>query len=1063
MGALTRCAGHCAIGPKKLDMAWQLIYTSASRSLEAGRSGFGTVARHRSLSPLLVSAIERISQFSRLPGTDADRVIYCHRIVAVAGGRFHVLSAIRDAGADYTGRTNHIAHHLIIDPKEVAQLGTNGPSPAEVMLAMHWATSWNETPRFFEDSEEVKLSAIRPARNGSVWEQIAGSSDQAWLLANGDASRGAYIIQPLRVDLRAIYAESLRLMPDRLWQTSFTTSLQPSDEPADFRWIGVEESSPLRTRTESSGRPVLNLTAPDLLPRVEISRSAPVVGTRQQYPTASKPEPVISRTIPAGSDPNSRGHDTVAEPHYAWEPQYAEKIPITAFVHRAKHFRVWWFLVPLVLIVGTAVIWFGSSFLKSWQQRNQIREAIHVAIKNTEYFGDTVTPALIKDDDKLEIALRVAEAAVKSVNLALQASDSDLLTMLHLPDEPLKQKALAVKLDIPKEITVLEKTLHEIAAIYANIRKRHADGGDDTLLEELDSSKAKLDTLIAQLSNAKARKLLKEKIEVEITDRRAQQINALVFGKNNGMFPPQSYQNPQWFLEELRKTQASAKNLPLASDEAKTMSKVAQLVSDWEKVERAPQNADSTQIRALIQNRAEQWPEWLKTFANTRISRNITPNPPADTPAPLPSPPPKSLDKVPLFFVKDLDGLQNVSLKAYAPPFQFFYKQQKPFKEVMLTFSGDLLRSDLREDPEFSFDVNSGRLSAKRPRAEALSPPFCLFAVRTQEKEAPTHLFEIWVLDIAKNASPLFGICKATLSNDKKKLSVALPSNSIPGILNGELYLETPENFLPANHKTSYHINNLSIDLVELVKPLTKKHAELIQDLAQRKKPTLQTVFAQYELVAKNALKEDCKTSYEKRQGKSERQRCGGMLIEYGRSLVYLQLNDRSEIANADEWNNRGNAILDADFALKEHEKQKERDKNYDQDLKKKSKNIEDEMQKALTLVRGITGNTNLPNDIRKKTAVLASLESMIVLAGADTKRAKDLIDVATTNFETQRSALQTQVDDIASHPLLSGGVPSGVYRLLVGFKSKDAVGSGNVFKYPLLEFSVPSSAQKGQ
>jgi len=30
-------------------MAWQLIYTSAPRLLEAGRSGFGTVARHRAI------------------------------------------------------------------------------------------------------------------------------------------------------------------------------------------------------------------------------------------------------------------------------------------------------------------------------------------------------------------------------------------------------------------------------------------------------------------------------------------------------------------------------------------------------------------------------------------------------------------------------------------------------------------------------------------------------------------------------------------------------------------------------------------------------------------------------------------------------------------------------------------------------------------------------------------------------------------------------------------------------------------------------------------------------
>ena len=370
-------------------MAWQLIYTSASRSLEAGRSGFGTVARHRTLSPLLVSAIERISQFSRLPGTDADRVIYCHRIVAVGGGRFHVLSAIRDAGADYTGRTNHIAHHLIIDPREVAQLGANGPSPAEVMLAMNWATSWNETPRFFEDSEEVKLSAIRSHSNGSAWGQIAGSPDQAWLLANGDASRGAYIIQPLRVDLRAIYAESLRLMPDRLWQTSFTTSLQPSDEPADFRWIGIEESSPLRTRIESSGRPVLNLAAPHLLPCVEISHSAPVLETRQRYPSASKPEPVITRTMPPGRDAASR------EPNTIPVREYAERIPITAFIPRRSSKWI------LFAAAGTAALILISfivhRFVNPIRQRNQSVKAMAANLSVQNYFDANTSKRIAEE------------------------------------------------------------------------------------------------------------------------------------------------------------------------------------------------------------------------------------------------------------------------------------------------------------------------------------------------------------------------------------------------------------------------------------------------------------------------------------------------------------------------------------------------------------------------------------------------------------------------------------------------------------------------------------------
>src|SRR5205814_6063942 len=139
------------------------------------------------------------------------------------------------------------------------------------------------TPRFFEASDEVALSAIRPQTNGSAWERITGNAGQAWLLATGDASRGAYVIQPGQIDLRTVFAESLRLIPERLWQIPFTTSLQPSDEPADFRWIGIEERSPLRAQTESSGRPVLNLAAPSALPLVEVVQAVAAGPVRQSF------------------------------------------------------------------------------------------------------------------------------------------------------------------------------------------------------------------------------------------------------------------------------------------------------------------------------------------------------------------------------------------------------------------------------------------------------------------------------------------------------------------------------------------------------------------------------------------------------------------------------------------------------------------------------------------------------------------------------------------------------------------------------------------------------------
>ena len=141
-------------------MPWQLIYTSAPRLLTAGQTGFGTVARHRDIPALVVSAVERASQFARLPGMDAERVVFSHRIVDAAGSRYHVVSRIASAGADYTGRTNHLAHHVIVTSAEAADLAAQGMSAADVALRFPWKNSWNETARWLEAHEMPSLSTL---------------------------------------------------------------------------------------------------------------------------------------------------------------------------------------------------------------------------------------------------------------------------------------------------------------------------------------------------------------------------------------------------------------------------------------------------------------------------------------------------------------------------------------------------------------------------------------------------------------------------------------------------------------------------------------------------------------------------------------------------------------------------------------------------------------------------------------------------------------------------------------------------------------------------------------
>lgn len=246
-------------------MAWQLIYTSAPRLLEAGRTGFGTVARHRAVSGMLAAAVERFSQFARLPGHDPRRIVHAYRILNVGSSTFHVLSCLQDAGSDYTGRTNHIAHHLIAEAREIRTLSAAGLTPADVLLRMPWRSSWSEGPRYLDPSEEINLSSFTPSAS-HAWASVTGHPATAGILWSREAQKGCYVITPSGINALELFRESMQVEPAHAWQTCFTTCLEPNDDVADFRWIALSSTSPMRTQVETSNRFVFDLTSPATLP-----------------------------------------------------------------------------------------------------------------------------------------------------------------------------------------------------------------------------------------------------------------------------------------------------------------------------------------------------------------------------------------------------------------------------------------------------------------------------------------------------------------------------------------------------------------------------------------------------------------------------------------------------------------------------------------------------------------------------------------------------------------------------------------------------------------------------
>ncbi|HWB60950.1 MAG TPA: hypothetical protein VG733_15755 [Chthoniobacteraceae bacterium] len=287
-------------------MAWQLIHTSAPQLLEAGRSGFGTVARHRSIPDALVTGIESISCFN--PG---GRIVYAHRLMNAGGTRYHVLSRIRDAGADSAGGPNHIAHHLIITAKEAAAATV---SPVDVLLSFAWRDHWNDAPAHLDATSELSLELIpRVVRlPAKWWERATGNPRYAALLLEPGTERGCglvYTIEPQRDPRQQaallLFGESLLLAQGRNWAFPFTTHFLPGD-PTSFQWIGIPPDSPVRAQIEQSGRvvyvlePGLTVKKNGITPVIPRGPAADSAQTGR-LPAAAAPAP--KSPLPPGSNP----------------------------------------------------------------------------------------------------------------------------------------------------------------------------------------------------------------------------------------------------------------------------------------------------------------------------------------------------------------------------------------------------------------------------------------------------------------------------------------------------------------------------------------------------------------------------------------------------------------------------------------------------------------------------------------------------------------------------------------------------------------------------------------
>ena len=770
-------------------MAWQLIYTSAPRLLEAGRSGFGTVARHRQISPLLVSTIERASQFARLPGLDSGRVIYCHRIVAVAGGRFHVLSCIRDAGADYTGRTNHLAHHLIAELREVAALGRRGASPADVLLGMSWVSAWEEAPRFLESADEIALASFG-AQGAGQWEQATGDGQNAWLLAAGEASRGAYILHEPGTDARGLFAESLRLAPDRLWQVPFTTALQPSDEPSDFRWIALEADSSLRGQVESSSRPVLDLTRPETLPAPEVPANAAIAGLPRptgldKTPRAATPMQTLAQTRTPAAKPGQ------------------------TFSTLKRGSRKWLIAggaVTVLLAIGFGIVRPRLAAEESLRtRRGDLKKRVAASRIFSAQTAETFSGMKA---DSLSSADQILSEVEKAID-ALKTIRFDKMRDCKSGDA-LRQMGAALGVEVPAEMLTFADRVRRLDSLHAEIAKPATSerAAYDALQRQRDAIEAfakETQTTNAFSSAVEELRKLRERAD-------AAALLALMHPRDSNAqnLPP---------VETALVKERLARGKPADAVAAKAFTEAEKLMNAWDSVQATRSDRVAETLASALRDGRGVWPEWLIKQADAALAKSRGEGPPTSAPKKAAA----ASSAVPLYFFNGLAALKDARFPELEKGFTFHLRASpnaNPEPLVDPTKQGTLRVKF--SDPAL-FAVNeSGKQITPENAAESLTRPFVLIARNSAGQDA----LQLWIVNEAEK--PLLPKKSAGLSRSGESLALDSVALGLPGAPKSRMTLRVPASATVAGSKVeSLPVKDWTVDLAPLIEEAARFKKEV--------------------------------------------------------------------------------------------------------------------------------------------------------------------------------------------------------------------------------------------
>lgn len=217
-------------------MALELIHTSAVSGLRPGSSGFCTVAMTTGMPVSLEERLVVLGGYRPAPGMTDSPPSFSHVRIDVGGRTWSVLTAVRAAPPDHSGRPNKLAHHLVLETPDFADAGPAWllRSPGVVIDRFEGPPRWIPQPRRLPSSGPVS------PRRCDAWAKATGDAGWAGALVNAfllDPSRISCIVHGPEVDPLELIDEAISLLPrEHRWRVTFATHFQQPIAGAPCTW-----------------------------------------------------------------------------------------------------------------------------------------------------------------------------------------------------------------------------------------------------------------------------------------------------------------------------------------------------------------------------------------------------------------------------------------------------------------------------------------------------------------------------------------------------------------------------------------------------------------------------------------------------------------------------------------------------------------------------------------------------------------------------------------------------------------------------------------------------------